>query len=251
MQTNETKEKIEITGIQWVGKIASALPSSIPLFEKLKIDYCCGGNRPLQEACQLAGVPLPETLLALKQLQAETKPVDAPDWSDKSMAQLIDHILTKHHVYTREQLARLKHLSAKVKTVHGAQHPELERADEMVQLMGEEMDGHMGKEEDQVFPYLKALETAGGKKDGIPDPFLREGVDTHPLKILMWEHGMTGEEFVELNLITNNFAVPSDACNSFLGLYHGLKELELDLHQHVHLENNILFDRVLKLGWLD
>jgi regulator of cell morphogenesis and NO signaling len=251
MQTIEKKENIKIEATQWVGKIASAMPSSIQLFEKLKIDYCCGGNRALQEACQLAGVSLSETLSALKKLQTENRTMDTTDWPNKTMTELINHILDKHHAYTREQLARLKKLSAKVKAVHGAHQPELDRVDKIVQLMAEEMDGHMGKEEEQVFPYLKAVETAGGKKDGIADPFLRESEDTHPLRILMWEHGMTGEEFVELNQLTNNFEPPEDACNSYRGLYHGLKELEQDLHQHVHLENNILFSKAEAAGILD
>ncbi len=242
---------MNIETTQWVGKIALALPGSIPVFEKLGIDYCCGGNRPLQEACLLAGVPLEEAVQALKKVNEGKGFAETVDWDQKTMSELIDHILEKHHIYTREQLIRLKKLAAKVRMVHGAHHPELIRVDEIVQLMAEEMDGHMTKEEEQVFPYLKAVEAAGNRKEGVPSPFGREGEDTHPLRILMWEHGMTGEEFNELNQLTGRFTPPPDACNSFMGLYHGLKELEQDLHQHVHLENNILFSKAEEANILD
>ncbi|HEY5037569.1 MAG TPA: iron-sulfur cluster repair di-iron protein [bacterium] len=249
METQTKKFEINKT----IGEIASEFQAAIPLFEDMKIDYCCGGNRTLRDACSLAGVPVEKVVSALEKLDAESAArQDAlPDWKNKTMAELIDHILAKHHVYTRSQLSRLKVLSAKVKGVHGAHHSELSRLDEIIKEMAGEMEGHMAKEEEQVFPYLRALEAAGGKKDGIHDPFQGGPTENHPLKVLMWEHGMTGEEFLEIHKLTNDFTLPKDACQSYKALYRGLKEMEEDLHQHVHMENNILFERVLKSGWMD
>jgi regulator of cell morphogenesis and NO signaling len=235
-----------------VGEIAVEFPASIPIFEDLRIDYCCGGNRSLKDACALAGVPVEKAAEALeKQKDQEPAREGTVDWSRKSMGELGDYILEKHHSFTRAILGRLRELSAKVAKVHGGRHPELERVEAVVGEMAEEMEGHMAKEEEQVFPYLKAVEKAGGKKEGIPDPFAGGPLDTHPLKILMWEHGMTGEEFLELHQLTNDFNPPEDACRSYQSLYQGLRDLEEDLHRHVHLENNVLFRRAADSGWLD
>ncbi|HVZ79812.1 MAG TPA: iron-sulfur cluster repair di-iron protein [bacterium] len=236
-----------------VGVIASEFEPSIPVFEGFKIDYCCGGNRTLSEACNLAGIPVEKVVSALKKVEEDRAFAAGAsmDWKGKSAAELIDHILTKHHVYTRSQLARLKALSEKVLNVHGNNHPELSRLSEIVHEMAEEMEGHMAKEEEQVFPYLQAVEKAGWNKEGIADPFGGGPLDTHPLKILMWEHGMTGEEFVELHQLTQDFTPPPDACRSYQALYGGLRELEADLHRHVHLENNVLFEKAMEKGILD
>ncbi len=241
---------IEIT--KPVGEIATENPALIPLLEELKIDYCCGGNRSLKDACALAGVPVEQAVGSLERLAAlASRPKEETDWRRKTMAELSDYILEKHHTYTRSQLGRLKVLAEKVVQVHGVRHPELAGVKGVVKEMAEEMEGHMAKEEEQVFPYLKAVEKAGGKKDGIPNPFQGGSLENHPLKVLMWEHGMTGEEFIELRHMTGDFIPPQDACQSYRALYRGLRELEEDLHQHVHLENNILFQKAMQANIID
>jgi regulator of cell morphogenesis and NO signaling len=241
---------IEIT--KPVGEIAVEFPASIPVFEDLKIDYCCGGTRSLKDACALAGVDVEKVAKSLERRKSQAPAADAAvDWSQKSMGELSNYILEKHHVFTRAILGRLRELSAKVAKVHGVRHPELARVEAIVEEMAGEMEGHMAKEEEQVFPYLTAVEKAGGKKEGIPNPFQGGPMDNHPLKVLMWEHGMTGEEFLELHRLTQDFTVPEDACPSYRSLYWGLIELEEDLHRHVHLENNVLFRRAVEQGILD
>lgn len=242
---------IEIT--KQVGEIAAEFPASIAIFEDLKIDYCCGGNRSLKDACALAGVPVEKVAASLEKQRAKTSVAVSPetDWNQKTMTELADYILEKHHAYTRDQLGRLRALASKVVQAHGARHPELERVRQIVDEMSEEMEGHMAKEEEQVFPYLKAVEKNGGKKEGIADPFQGGPLENHPLKVLMWEHGMTGEEFVELHRLTSDFMTPSDACQSYHALYQGLRELEADLHRHVHLENNVLFPKAVEAGIID
>lgn len=241
---------IEIT--KPVGEIATENPALIPLLEELKIDYCCGGNRSLKDACALAGVPVEQAVGSLERLAAlSARPQAETDWQRKTMTELSDYILEKHHTYTRSQLGRLKALAAKVVQVHGGRHPELAGVEGVVKEMAEEMEGHMAKEEEQVFPYLKAVEKAGGRKDGIPDPFQGGSLENHPLKVLMWEHGMTGEEFIELHRMTGDFTPPQDACQSYQALYRGLRELEEDLHRHVHLENNILFQKAMQAHIID
>lgn len=234
-----------------VGEIAAQFPATIPVFENLKIDYCCGGNRSLKDACALAGVSPEKAAESLEKSKSQTVAKEAPvDWNQKSMGELANYILEKHHSFTRAILGRLKDLSAKVTHAHGARHPELARVEAIVGEMAEEMEGHMAKEEEQVFPYLAAAEKAGGKA-GVHDPFQGGPLDNHPLKVLMWEHGMTGEEFSELHRLTQDFTVPEDACRSYRALYWGLMELEEDLHRHVHLENNVLFSKAMAAGILD
>ena len=241
---------IEIT--RTVGEIAAEKPALIPVLEDMKIDYCCGGSRSLGDACALAGISVKTAVEVLEKFSTQPQGLEwEPDWRKKSLAELADYILEKHHVYTRSQLGRLRELATKVHRVHGERYPELARVAELVHEMGEEMEGHMAKEEEQVFPYLKAQEKAARKKEALPDPFQGGPFTNHPLKVLMWEHGMTGEEFEEIHRLTRDYMPPSDACQSYQALYRGLAELERDLHRHVHLENNILFPKAMAAGILD
>lgn len=246
-------ETIKFEPTRTVGEIASEFEASIPYFEELGIDYCCGGNRTLDAACNLAGIPVEKVIAGLEKLG--TRPTgegeERIDWKERPVSELIRHILEKHHVYTRVQTSRLKALSQKVRDVHGAHYPELVRVAEIVQEMAGELEGHMAKEEEQVFPFLTACERVGWSRTGVTDPFGGGPTDTHPLKVLMWEHGMTGEEFEELHRLTNGFTPPPDACRSYQALYGGLRELEADLHRHVHLENNVLFQKAMEKGILD
>ncbi len=237
-----------------VGEIAAEIQTAIPLFEDMKIDYCCAGDRTLQEACALAGVPVDKMVSSLEKLQTDlsSRPKAVPDWRKKSMSEIIDIIVEKHHVYTRAQLGRIKTLSAKVIQTHGTHHPELFNLDNLIHDMSEEMEGHMAKEEEIVFSYLKEVERSRERGLAIRNPFTHMPYDDkHPLSILIWEHGMTGDEWMEIHRITRNFMTPPEACASFKALYRALKELEEDIHRHVHLENNILFKRAIEMKVLD
>lgn len=235
-----------------LGEIASEDPGLIPLMEEMKLDYCCGGNRSLKEACALAGISAEVAVQRMEKGGKSAPGTPVPvDWKARSVAEITAHILEMHHAYTREALVRLKELASKTARVHGSSHPELFRLEVLIGEMAEEMEGHMAKEEEQVFPYLRAVEKAGWKKEGVTDPFQGGPIDNHPLKVLMWEHGMTGEEFLEIHRLTGDFTLPGDACASFKAFYAGLRELEEDLHRHVHLENNVLFHKAMERGVLD
>ena len=243
--------KIELTSP--VGEIAVHLREAIPYFEDMKIDYCCGGKRPLRDACELAGVPVERVLSSIQKIMADgtRTPEEAVDWRDKSMGELIDHIVEKHHAFTRSQLDRLTTLSAKVTRAHGTRHTELFQLENLLRDMASEMEGHLAMEEDVVFSYLKLMEKirSGGKK--APNPFAVLPQNNHPLSILAWEHDMTGDEWNEIHRLTRNFTTPAEACESWKELYRALRVLEKDIHQHVHLENNILFPKAIKMGILD
>ncbi len=239
---------MEITEIMPVGKIAVEVKGAIPFMEELKLDYCCGGRRSLKEACELAGVPVKETLDLLGKIQARSNPDTVfMDWTNRPLVEFLDYIVEKHHVYTRTQTSRLLGLAEKVVKVHGEKHPELLELRDKVGEMGRELDGHMAKEEQVVFAFLRRLEEER-EAGNIAQPVPQGPVLSQPLKVLMWEHGVTGEGFLEIHRLTNGLTPPEGACMSFKGLYEGIRELEADVHQHIHLENNILFPKLTQMG---
>jgi len=233
-------------------EIASQIQSSIPLFENLRIDYCCNGQRSLKEACDSAGIPVERVLDSLGRMisRTPTNP-DAPTpWVKKSIPELIDHILANYHEFTRIQLKRLLKLSDKVSREHGTRYPELIRLNNLLITMADELESHMVREEEVVFPYLRRLWNLKQNKKPLEEAFSQEVFQENPVNILIWEHGMTGEEWLEIHRLTREYTTPVDACVSYRTFYQGLKVLEEDLHQHIHLENNILFYRLQDMGLL-
>ncbi|HEY5040340.1 MAG TPA: iron-sulfur cluster repair di-iron protein [bacterium] len=224
---------------QTVSSIVTQYPSAISLFEGLKIDYCCGGNKSLKQACASAGASLEQVIRSLEEIS--TPPSQDQDWSGKSISELVDFLLEKHHVYTREQLALLDKLSEKVARVHGQNHPELMDVRRVFRQMAAELEQHMLKEEQVAFPYLLALEKS--VKDGsdenlfFPYPVFK----SQPQRVLMADHETVGEQLREARRLTGDFTPPADACPTYRAFYKGFIELESDLHRHIHLENNILF----------
>jgi regulator of cell morphogenesis and NO signaling len=243
---------MKITPDREVREIASQIQASMPLFDTLRIDYCCNGQRSLKEACSAAGIPLERVMDSLDRMVNRTPSnPDAPiPWAKKSIPELIGHILETHHEFTKVQLKRLVRLSEKVSREHGIRYPELIRLHGLLATMAGELQGHMIKEEEVVFPYLLRLWDSKQKNKPLENPFSKEVFQENPVNILILEHGMTGEEWQEIHHLTREYTTPADACGSYRSLYQGLKELEDDLHRHIHLENNILFYRLQEMGLL-
>lgn len=231
---------------QTVASIAAQYPSSIPLFEGLRIDYCCGGNKPLKDACASAGVSLEKVLQSLAEITVS--PDREQDWAKRSLAELVEFLVSQHHRYTREQLSLLEKLSEKVARVHGQNHPELLEVRQVFQQMAGELEPHMLKEEQVAFPYLLALEKSvkNGNKDELRFPF--SVFKSQPQRVLMAEHEAVGEQLKEARRLTGDFTPPVDACVTYRAFYQAFIELEEDLHRHIHLENNVLFPMAEKLA---
>lgn len=236
--------KIEM--IRPVGEIAVEFPQSILVFKEKGIDYCCGGQRTLQEACQSAGVMVSEVVKSLEGIEPAQGPDLSVQWN--SLHDLIAHILKKHHVFTKSQLNLLVELSAKVFRVHGANHAELDAVDKLVRTMAEELGHHMAKEEQIAFPYLVSLEEVAQGKRSQDLLFSYEVFKSQPQHCLTTEHEETGEQLRQLRKITGGFEPPAGACVSYRAFYRALKELEEDIHQHIHLENNVLFPMAERLA---
>jgi regulator of cell morphogenesis and NO signaling len=220
-----------------VREIAVERPNVIPLLEEFGIDYCCGGKHTLGEACSLRSLSVATVLNKLAEQQTESTDTD---WQTIRLTDLIEHIVTKHHAFTRDQLRLLGELAAKVERCHGGHHPEILEVNKAIAALAAETTHHFYCEENILFPYIRQLET--GEKPAEPQVF--NSVE-QPVTRMMMEHDQTGDELRTLRELTGGYQPPVDACTTFRALYRALEELEPDLHRHIHLENNILFPRAL------
>ena len=227
-----------------VREVAMELPQSTRLFEKLRIDYCCGGHRPLTEACASAGVNVDEVMAMLGEV-TQSAATGASDFQNAPIPELITHILDTHHVFTKSEMERLQSLTDKVIGAHGANHPELLHVRELWQRLCADLKPHMFKEEQILFPYMIAMAQAADHK--WPAPFAPFGTVNNPIRMMMREHDTAGEILRELRALTSDYKAPADACISYQTLYQALENFERDLHQHIHLENNILFPKALAM----
>ena len=229
-----------------VREVAVEVPQSTRIFEKLKIDYCCGGNRSLTEACNSAGLEVNDVLGMLKNVSQEGKSEDGTiDFQRLSIADLVGHILATHHVYTKDEMVRLDSLIKKVISAHGENHPELRTVGELFDRLCNDLNPHMFKEEQILFPYILALAHASAENQATP--FAPFGTVNNPIRMMMLEHDTAGEILRDLRDVTSNYTTPSDGCISYRTLYGALEAFEKDLHQHIHLENNILFPNANEL----
>ena len=225
-----------------VRDLASATPGAARVFEKFGIDYCCGGEKSLAQACSAARVNLLEVAEELETPQSQASD---RDWQKAALAELAKHIVENHHSYVKQEIQRLIPLSAKVAGVHAKNHPETEQIQSSFHALAEELTMHLMKEERMLFPYIEQLECAANCGGRPAAPMF--GTVKNPVRMMMMEHDSAGELLRKMRQITNNYTLPTDACMSFQMLYRGLQEFETDLHQHIHLENNILFPRAVEL----
>ena len=228
-----------------VREIALQVPESTRLFEQLKIDYCCGGNQPLAQACASAGVDVDNVMGMLAEVTQSIQSNDVLDFQNASLPELVTHILDTHHVFTKSEMDRLQALADKVLAAHGGNHPELIQLNELLSQLWADLKPHMFKEEQILFPYIVALAEAANQKQA--GPFAPFGTVNNPVRMMMMEHDRAGEILRQLRALTSDYKVPADGCISYQTLYQALENFEKDLHQHIHLENNILFPNAIEM----
>jgi len=229
-----------------VREVALQMPESTRLFEQLKIDYCCGGNQPLADACASAGIDIDSVMDMLGEMtHSNSSDTSALDFQDASLTELIEHILNTHHVFTKSEMDRLEVLAAKVISAHAENHPELIHLGELFKRLCGDLKPHMFKEEQVLFPYIVAMTEAVNQNR--PGPFAPFVTVNNPVRMMMREHDTAGQILRELRELTSGYKVPPDACISYQTLYEALENFEKDLHQHIHLENNLLFPKALDL----
>jgi regulator of cell morphogenesis and NO signaling len=219
-----------------VGELVTARPHRSRVFEELGIDYCCGGRKPLEQACQARGLDLQHVLARLE--EADREPVkDSRNWMQASMTELADHIEQTHHLYLRNELPRLTELTGKVRQVHSANHPETAEVERVVLALRSELESHMLKEEQILFPIIRELEATDTATT------FHCGSVNNPIRVMEHEHDNAGHALSKLRELTNGYAAPDDACGTYRAMLDALQQLERDLHVHIHKENNILFPR--------
>lgn len=225
-----------------IGEIVAARPALARVFERLGLDYCCGGKQLLSQACTRRGLDI-STTLALLEAAGEAAQAGAPavDAAGMTLTQLADHIEQTHHVYVKTELPRLEEMAARVAGKHGWRDPRLAEVHATVRVLLDEMMSHMQKEEKVLFPLVRALET------GATNEF-QGGSLGNPIRQMEAEHESAGEATARLRELTGGFTPGPEACNTHRALLAGLAEFETDLHTHVHKENSILFPRALLLS---
>jgi regulator of cell morphogenesis and NO signaling len=227
-----------------IGELVAEDFRKAEVFRKFGLDFCCGGNKSLKEACAEKGIDANKVETALSEVenQPQTNQHDFKNWK---LDFLVDYIMNTHHKYVEEAIPMLYEFSAKVANVHGDHHPEVVEIAEYFNAVAEELKMHMHKEENILFPYIKGLVLA--KKQGNPvdpSPF---GSIENPIRMMESEHVSAGGNFDKIHELSSSFTPPEDACSSYSVLYGKLDEFEKDLHQHIHLENNILFPKAIAL----
>jgi regulator of cell morphogenesis and NO signaling len=228
-----------------VREIAVETPNATRIFEKLKIDYCCGGHRPLQEVCAEVGLETGEVLRLIEESAQSTAQAGAADFQTAPISALMTYIVDKHHVFTREEITRITALLAKVCSRHGENHTELMTLQTLFQELANDLMPHMLKEENILFPYIARLEEA--RRNNLPAPQPPFGSVRNPVRMMMMEHDTAGDLLRKIRETSTDFSTPPDACISYQTLYQALEGFEQDVHQHIHLENNILFPRAVEI----
>jgi regulator of cell morphogenesis and NO signaling len=212
------------------------------VFERHGIDFCCGGNRPIADACREKGVDAGQVVAELEATLAPAS--DQPRVAVWDLDFLAAYIVNNHHAYVRQAVGPMQAHTRKVADVHGGNHPEVREIAQRIDLVVADLLAHMMKEERVLFPYISQLAAAvrGGE---LPDaPF---GTVANPIRMMEAEHQNAGDHMAAIRRLSAGFVLPPDACTTFTVAYQELQAFEADLHRHVHLENNILFPRAIEL----
>lgn len=234
---NEIREKT-------IGEIVADDYRAAAVFESYGIDFCCGGNITVDEACRQKSVDLNELtgkLAAIINNQQGTS-VDFKSWP---LDLLADYIQKKHHRYVEEKSLEIKPYLDKICEVHGQQHPELFEINTHFNASAGVLAQHMKKEELVLFPFIRKMVKAKAQGTKVEKPHF--GTIQNPIKTMIDEHNIEGDRFDKIAALSKNYTPPPDACNTYRVTFGLLKEFEDDLHMHIHLENNILFPKAIEL----
>jgi regulator of cell morphogenesis and NO signaling len=228
-----------------LGQIAAKDLRKAQIFKKYGLDFCCGGKKTVKQACAEKGLDLTKIEQELQHADQnfKTRPLAYDEWN---LDFLVDYIVNTHHRYVKKTLPDLVGYATKVAKVHGEHHPELLKIKQLMDEINTELSAHLIKEEKVLFPYIKQL-VISSQEDTQPLQATHFGTIQTPINMMEMEHEIVGKNLEEIKTLSNNFALPEDACASYSLLYRLLEEFQEDLHIHIHLENNILFPKALKL----
>ncbi len=225
-----------------VGRWVAEHPQTADVFEMLRIDYCCGGDQTLEEACWTNGLEVLRVHSRLQRAIAGICDESIDDWLHASLTSLCDHVEQTHHASLKSELCRLTDLVARVVGVHQDAHPELVDVQQRFIALRNEMLPHTSREENVLFPAIRQLEKSGDLLSE-HNPNIKKTI-----RSLLFEHQDVGDELRSIRSASQNFAVPGDTCSSYRDMLESLRRLETDTHLHIHKENHILFPRAIELA---
>ncbi|MFZ2897630.1 MAG: iron-sulfur cluster repair di-iron protein [Saprospiraceae bacterium] len=227
-----------------IGELVASDFRKAEVFRKFGIDFCCGGKQSVEEACQAKGLDVHTVKKELVEAESRNSGLHQ-DFNNWELDFLTDYIVNTHHRYVSDSFPMLYELSTKVARVHGDRHPEVIEIAELWDEVARELRMHMYKEEHILFPYIKELAAARRfGKTMAPSPF---GGIANPIRMMESEHVSAGGNMDAIHRLSGGFTPPADACTSYRVLFSKLQEFEQDLHQHIHLENNILFPKAIQM----
>ncbi|QTE23184.1 iron-sulfur cluster repair di-iron protein [Polaribacter cellanae] len=234
---------MNITKENTVAEVVTNNIRTADVFKKHGIDFCCGGGISIKKACEKHNISYTDLE---KELATINNPVsNAYNYDSWKLDFLIDHIENIHHSYVQESTQIILQYAAKVAKVHGHHYTEVVEINSLFNTVAKELASHMKKEELILFPFIKKLVKADSEREKVTIPHF--GTVNNPIKMMEEEHENAGDILKEIKQLSNNYTPPKGACNTFKALYAKLEEFENDLHQHIHLENNILFPKAIVL----
>jgi len=221
-----------------VGQIVADSPRTSIVFERYGIDYCCAGKIPFEEACARRGLDAAVVASEIVALRSHAD-VTEVNWTQRPLSELIDHIIAGHHDYLRENLPRIDQLVERVVRAHGERDPRLGALRDAFGTFCKDIDSHMAKEEQILFPLVRAI------GHGKPAADNHCGSVANPIGVMEAEHDAAGDLLLQMRELTDGYVAPKTACNTYRALLDALEQLESNMHVHIHKENSILFPRAI------
>ena len=227
-----------------LAQIVNSNHQAASVFEKYHLDFCCKGKRSLEQACTEQQLSIVKVTDDLKNIFTKDSN-STVDFEKMNLTQLADYIVQTHHAYVKNEMPQIQAYLEKVSSKHGERHPELYKIFQTFNAVKEEMEGHMKKEELILFPRIKELEKLANNENAnlqLNITYLQS-----PITVMEQEHDHAGSLLNDIRILSNDYTPPQDACTTYRLSFAALKAFELDLHQHVHLENNILFPKAINM----
>ncbi len=225
-----------------VGELVAQNHRAADVFDKYGIDFCCGGKQRLADVCSQKGIVPEKVIQELRLLPEEKKGTSTQAYTLWQLGSLIDYIVQTHHTYLQDELPVLSGYLRKIVSAHGDRHPELGRVEDLFLSLKEDLLAHLWKEENVLFPYIKKIVSLQKEKGTLLQTYAAS-----PIAVMEAEHEIAGKLLKEIREMTQDFALPDDACPTYRVVFAKLIVLEKDLHTHIHLENNILFPKAIAL----
>lgn len=222
-----------------LGQLVLERPIRARIFEELGLDYCCGGQSTLTQACAERGLNVESVLARIEESDSADHNVSEVDVAGMTITELCDHIEETHHQYLRDALPRITQLIEQVVAAHVQRHPELGEVQRVFSDLRAELDSHMWKEENILFPACRDLE-----RPNAAEPHF--GSVANPIRVMVMEHEHAGNALAALRKLTADYTLPPDGCPTYAAMLEEMGKLEVDLHIHIHKENNVLFPRAIE-----